>query len=143
MNQLSAEKKENAHPELGQERNAENHGKFSKIKTRNGDWSGHQYIPVVISVFQTPKVGTVKGNQRSVEKTGIKQCELCPQRVPAASQNADILLIIEGAHNRRNNGNQNAGRKNDGVTQFDIFGVNTTKQHVQASFLVMTVLHVK
>ena len=72
-------------------------------------------IPVVMGVFQPPGIGTVNTDERRIEKGSIKKRDLCPERIPAAFQQFQILEIIKCSHDGRNNRNGDERQINDGM----------------------------
>lgn len=89
--EFAAGKVEDSHPELCQQSDPEDDRQFSEVETGNGDRGRHQYIPVIVKVFQTPEIRTVKPNQRRIEKAGVEQGELSPERIPAFGQDGGVL----------------------------------------------------
>lgn len=55
----------------------------------------------MIKMFQAKQIRTVNTYDSRKKKITAKKGMLSPQAVPLLLQDADILLVIKGAHNRR------------------------------------------
>ena len=76
----------------------------------------------MVEVFQPAQPGAIHADQRGNEKIAQKKGVLGPEAIPLILQNADVLPVVQRAHNGGQHGQQDKSQPDGAVPKLHLFG---------------------